>query len=185
MPASDHISARQAGSLSEEDFHNLATKADPGYSVRAFGSNVGSSPTDAYMVSHSEHNAPVMPHASVTGATIKDFVNSREAALSQPSMYAGAWTKHATEKYPTETGAPADTYLDVSEALPRTHAGRAAAISRGVATGEKAIGVINELGHYANEINLEKRDPLKEWSSTFMEDPEYVIGQRQEELNRK
>lgn len=179
MAALDHISARQAGSLSEEDFQNLATRVNPGYSVRAFGSDVGTSPTHAYMVSHAEHNAPVMPHASVTGTTIKDFVNAREAALSQPNMYAGAWTEHDTEEVPT------DTYLDVSEAHPRTHAGRAAAISRGVATGEKAIGVINELGHYANEINLEKRDPLKEWGSTFMENPDYVIGQRQAELNQR
>ena len=173
MAASDHLSATQAGQLTSADFERLAERSYPGYSVRAFGPDAGSAPTDSYMVSHSEHNAPVMPHSSVTGQTIKDFVTSRKEPLSRPNMYAGAWTE--TEEDAEGNKKPTDTYLDVSEAMPRTHAGRKAAIARGVSTGEKAIGVINEHGDYVNEIDLVNRNPLKEWASTFLETPESVI----------
>jgi hypothetical protein len=178
MAASNHISAVQAQGLSNADFENLAKRADPGYSVRAFGPDAGTSPVSSYMVAHSQHNAPVMPHSAVSAQTIKDFVNTRKSPLSQPNMYAGSWTESETrvDEKGVETSHPTNTYLDVSEAMPRTHAGRSAAIKRGVSTGEKAIGVINELGGYANEINLENRNPLHEWASTFLESPDYVVS---------
>lgn len=175
MSAADHLSWGQAKkNLTPEDFEFLASVSDVGFSVRAFPPDVGSKARDAYIVGHAEHNAPVMPHASVTGKTIEDFVNQRKAALSKPDMYAGAWTERDENEVPT------DTYLDVSEALPRTHEGRAAAVKRGLATGEKALGVVNEHGDYVGQIDLENRDPLAEWASTFMEFPDAALHHERE-----
>jgi len=126
--------------LSKRQFEGLAVAANEGgFSVRPEPGPAGEVQqiTNSYMVGGVAGSTGDSLDSPIGGRSIVHFMRDNRAALANPEAALGAW--HDTERTPVP-----QVDLDVSDALPRTPAGKQEAASRTLTRNEMAFGEIGE-----------------------------------------
>jgi len=137
MTAPDSLSKAQVGHLLDSG----------GFSVRAYGPDLGDRAKNGYVVAMAGHGADYAPRA--TAAQGHQFVRSREAQLRPEGRFFGGWT-----------GAdPPRTALDVSQLHPSSFTGHVAAAHQAYSTNQEAFGHLDPTGTDYTEIANPHYDP--------------------------
>ena len=132
---------RDSDSLSQAQMGHLLADNPYGFSVKAYGPDVGARASHGYMVATEGQGQDYAPKASVDDAM--GFMSSREAVLRQPDKYLGGYQGEE----------PPRTALDVAQKHPDTFTGHLGAANQAIKLNQESYGHLGAPDEYTDLAN--------------------------------